>query len=176
MTTFDTYILNAFEVLSTAAKATTPKDELTPEEAAEAEAEIAAENAIKAARKKALRGDYYFTFIFIIILHLFLFLFEVFSAAEKVAEAKAATDKANAEKEALRTAQRKRNTQLALKTHAVLGARWLRDSQRALPDAYFPGASVLDYCCPRPIARAAMRQLQSGLGQKTSIQKPTHFR
>ena len=64
MTTFDTYILNAFEVLSTAAKATTPKDELTPEEAAEAEAEIAAENAIKAARKKALRGDYYFTFIF----------------------------------------------------------------------------------------------------------------
>lgn len=77
------------------------------------------------------------------ILHLFLFLLEVFSAAEKVAEAKAATDKAKAEKEALRTAQRKRNAQLALKTHAVLGAQWLRDSQRPLPDAYFPGLFTL---------------------------------
>ena len=56
MTNLDTYVFNAFEVLSTEAKATTPKDELSPEEAAEAEAEIAAENAIKAARKKALRG------------------------------------------------------------------------------------------------------------------------
>jgi hypothetical protein len=57
VTNLDTYIFNAFEVLSTEAKATTPEDELSPEEAAEAEAEIAAENAIKAARKKALRGD-----------------------------------------------------------------------------------------------------------------------
>ena len=57
MTNLDTYIFNAFEVLSTEAKQTTPRDELSPEEAAEAEAEIAAENAIKAARKKALRGD-----------------------------------------------------------------------------------------------------------------------
>ena len=56
MTNLDTYIFNAFEVLSAEVKATTPKDELSPEEAAEAEAEIAAENAIKAARKKALRG------------------------------------------------------------------------------------------------------------------------
>ena len=57
MTNLDTYIFNAFEVLSTEAKQTTPRDELSREEAAEAEAEIAAENAIKAARKKALRGD-----------------------------------------------------------------------------------------------------------------------
>ena len=49
MTNLDTYIFNAFEVLSTAAKATTPEDELSPEEAAE----IAAENTIKAAKKRA---------------------------------------------------------------------------------------------------------------------------
>ena len=51
MTNLDTYIFNAFEVLSTGAKATTPEDELSPEEAAE----IAAENTIKAAKKRAQR-------------------------------------------------------------------------------------------------------------------------
>ncbi len=53
MTNLDTYIFNAFEVLSTAAKATTPEDELSPEEAAEIAA--AAENTIKAAEKRTQR-------------------------------------------------------------------------------------------------------------------------
>ena len=69
------------------------------------------------------------------------------SVAVKKAEATRAADlaaaKAKDEKEALRTAQRKRNAQLALKTHAVLGAQWLQHSQRPLPDAYFPGVFTL---------------------------------
>jgi hypothetical protein len=52
-----TYRLNAFVMLSAAAKATTPEDELSPEAAAEATAETEAKKAKQAAYMQAYRGD-----------------------------------------------------------------------------------------------------------------------
>ena len=46
-------------MLSAAAKATTPKDVLSPEAAAKAAAETAAKKAEDALRKQAERGDYF---------------------------------------------------------------------------------------------------------------------